>query len=154
WQIVPRRFVDRRRSSETRKRNQFAAPQPPAFHAAPRLGQPSLAISSRFLPRLTRHFRLRLFPWAGVTRWRARLHRAGRRRGGDTRILDRRGPWSSVGLPARRTRRRSVGRGGNAARRSPRANRDNGRERFPEERRPSARGGLAGRGGKFRGPRG
>src|SRR5262249_13211616 len=26
---------------------------------------------------LARHFRLRLFPWAGVTQWRARLHRAG-----------------------------------------------------------------------------
>src|SRR5262249_61735563 len=144
WQIVPRRFVDRRRSSETRKRNQFAAPQPPAFHAAPRLGQPSLAISSRFLPRLTRHFRLRLFPWAGVTRWRARLHRAGRRRGGDTNILGRRGPWASVGLPSRRTRRRSVGRGGNAARRSPRANRGNGAERVSGEPGVNAPGRAAG----------
>src|SRR6266536_1941935 len=42
---------------------------------------------------LARHFRLRLFPWAGVTQWRARLPRAGRRRGGDARILDRRGQW-------------------------------------------------------------
>jgi len=40
-----------------------------------------------------RHFRLRLFPWAGVTEWRARLLRAGRRRGGDARILDRRRQW-------------------------------------------------------------
>ncbi len=91
---------------------------------------------------------------SGVTPWRARLPRADRRRAGDAGILDRRGPWSSAGLPARRARRRRVAPGGNAARRAPRANRDSGRERFPEERRPGARGRLAGRAGTLRRPRG